>query len=224
MEKLIKKLIINTELEVLTGLHIGGSGDNVEIGGIDNPVIKVGTKNGQPYIPGSSLKGKIRSLLEQIRGASQVGGSSEVNKVFGYSKESLISKLIVRDGYLKNHNKADDPENWAEKLENNEFLDMPYTEAKWENVIHRIKGTADHPRQMERVPAGVKFDVEFVINVWDNDEDGKKSVKLLKEGLKALELDYLGGSGTRGYGKVAFNWEKINNYTEIDLTKLLEDA
>ena len=213
MKKLIKKLIITTELEVLTGLHIGGSSDNVEIGGIDNPVIKVGTKNGQPYIPGSSLKGKIRSLLEQIAGSANVGGNPEINNLFGYSENKIPSKLLVRDAYLKND----------EELKNNDFLDMPYTESKWENVIDRIKGTAEHPRQMERIPAEAKFNIEFVVNVWDNDEDGIKSLDLLKNGIKVLENDYLGGSGTRGYGKVSFNWDMINNPKTIDLQNILND-
>lgn len=226
--KLIKKLIIRTELELLTGLHIGGSSDSVEIGGIDNPVIKTGTKNGQPYIPGSSLKGKIRSLLEQIRGISEVGGGRKLNydeksndvkdiiDLFGYANDGKPSKLIFRDAFLSS-------ESLTLLQACGDFLDMPYTESKWENVIHRVKGTAEHPRQMERVPAGVKFDVEFVINVWDDDEDGKNSFKLLKNGLKALELDYLGGSGSRGYGKVKFNWKMIDDYKQIDMTKLFEN-
>ena len=88
---------------------------------------------------------------------------------------------------------------------NSEFTDMPFSEIKFENTIDRIKGKADHPRQTERIPAGVNFDVEFVINVWDNDADGETSLKLLKKGIKALENDYLGGSGSRGYGQVRFS-------------------
>ena len=81
---------------------------------------------------------------------------------------------------------------------------MPYTEGKWENVIHRVKGTAEHPRQTERIPAGVKFDVEFVLNIWDDDDENDMKA-LLNEGIKALENDYLGGSGSRGYGQVRFS-------------------
>lgn len=215
MNTLVKKIIINTHLEVKTGLHIGGSSDSVEIGGIDNPVIKVGTKNGQPYIPGSSLKGKIRSLLEQIKGKSKIGSDEDINKLFGYSKTKTISKIIVRDAYLTDNSLSD-------LEEKKDFLDMPYTEAKWENVIDRINGTADHPRQMERVPAGVIFNVEFVINVWDNDNNGEELFNLLKKGIKALELDYLGGSGTRGYGKVKFLDfpENIENCEIVELANL----
>jgi CRISPR-associated protein Csm3 len=224
MEKLIKKIKVSTSIKLETGLHIGGNKDNVEIGGIDNPVIKLSTKDLTPYIPGSSLKGKIRSLLEQIAGASEVGGGSkkeynqkanEIKRIidlFGYANDNKPSKIIFRDSYMK--------DKWIDKLKENDFLDMPFTESKWENVIHRVYGRAEHPRQMERIPAEVEFDVEIIINVWDNDEDGVQSLSLLKEGVKALELDYLGGSGSRGYGKVKFSEFEIK---EIDMSKLLEN-
>ncbi len=196
MKQLIKKIKINTTIKLLTGLHIGGSSENVEIGGIDNPVIKLATKDNQPYIPGSSLKGKMRCLLEQIAGSANVGGNEQINNLFGYSQTNQPSKLIVRDAMLT--------EMSAKELRDCENLDMPYTEGKWENVIHRVNGTAEHPRQTERIPAGVSFDVEFVINVWDDDNDGKELVELLKKGINALENDYLGGSGSRGYGQIKF--------------------
>jgi CRISPR-associated protein Csm3 len=217
MEKLIKKTVLETEITLLTGLHIGGSKESVEIGGIDSPVIKVSTKNNQPYIPGSSLKGKLRSLLEQIAGASEVGGgtkknykekSSDIQQIidlFGFAKDNKPSRLIVRDSYL-----TDDSLNL---LENSEYLDMPYTENKFENTIDRITGVTKGGglRQIERVPAGVSFKVEFIINVWDNLEDEKKSIDLLKKGLNAIENDYLGGSGSRGYGQIKFSDLKTKN-------------
>lgn len=194
MKQLVKKIRINTTITLVTGLHIGGSGDNVEIGGIDNPVIKIGTKDNQPYIPGSSLKGKMRCLLEQIAGSSKVGGNDEINNLFGFSQTNQPSKIIVRDSMLTQKS--------VEMLKAAE-LDMPYTEGKWENVIHRVNGTAEHPRQTERIPAGVSFDVEFVINVWDDDNENDL-INLLKKGINALENDYLGGSGSRGYGQIKF--------------------
>lgn len=214
MKQLVKKIKVTTTLELVTGLHIGGSSENVEIGGIDNPVIKIATKKNQPYIPGSSLKGKMRCLLEQIAGSTEVGGDDGVNNLFGFSKDNKPSKIIVRDAYMT--------EASIKELEACDNLDMPYTESKWENVIDRIKGTAEHPRQMERIPAGVLFDVEFIINVWDDDKESEL-IALLEEGIKALENDYLGGSGTRGYGQIKFdklsffkadnesNWE-MNTY------------
>jgi CRISPR-associated protein Csm3 len=195
MAQLVKKIKITTSIELVTGLHIGGSSESVEIGGIDNPVIKVATKDGQPYIPGSSIKGKMRCLLEQIAGSPTVGGNAQINNLFGYSQTNQPSKIIVRDAYLTKTS--------ADELRNCDNLDMPYTEAKWENVIDRVKGTAEHPRQTERIPAGVSFDVEFVINVWDNDKPEDLRA-LLKKGIKALENDYLGGSGSRGYGQIKF--------------------
>lgn len=197
MKTLIKKIKVTTTLELITGLHVGGSKENVEIGGIDNPVIRTSVKDNQPYIPGSSLKGKIRSLLEQIAGATEVGKNSEINGIFGFAKDNKPSKLIFRDSFLNLISEA--------VLKESDNLDMPYTEGKWENTIDRIKGVASNPRQTERIPAGVSFDVEIIINVWDNDEDGSKSLVLLTKGIEALENDYLGGSGSRGYGQVKFS-------------------
>jgi CRISPR-associated protein Csm3 len=194
MEKLVKKILVSTKLTVVTGLHIGGSKDSVEIGGIDNPVIKVATRKNQPYLPGSSLKGKMRCLLEQVNGATEVGKSEFVNNLFGYASNNQPSKLIVRDAYL-----SDDS---VKKLVE-ASLDMPYTENKFENTIDRVKGKAEHPRQSERVPAGAEFDVEMVINVWDND-NADELKQLLRQGIALIENDYLGGSGSRGYGQVKF--------------------
>jgi len=196
MKTLTKKIKVTAVIELVTGLHVGGSKENVEIGGIDNPVIRTAIKDNQPYIPGSSLKGKMRSLLEQISGSAVVGGNEEVNDLFGFSNSNKPSKIIVRDAYLTQES--------VKVLQDCDNLDMPFTEGKWENVIHRIKGTAEHPRQTERIPAGVSFGVEFVINVWDNEKDGEKSLDMLKKGIAALENDYLGGSGSRGYGQVKF--------------------
>lgn len=194
MEKLVKKILVSTKLTVVTGLHIGGSKDSVEIGGIDTPVIKVATRKNQPYIPGSSLKGKMRCLLEQVNGATAVGKSEIVNNLFGYASNNQPSKLIVRDAYLT----ADSVEKLVAAS-----LDMPYTENKYENTIDRVKGKAEHPRQSERVPAGAEFDVEMVINVWDNDNVDELK-QLLQQGIALIENDYLGGSGSRGYGQVKF--------------------
>jgi len=220
---LIKKLILNTELELLTGLHIGGNSENVEIGGIDNPVIKIGTKNNEPYIPGSSLKGKIRSLLEQVKG-TDLGGDSDVNRLFGFAKKSIISHLIVRDAYIKKDNNGKIDSAIYKKAVDEGKLDMPFTEGKWENVIDRFKGTAEHPRQMERVPAGATFNVQFVINVFDENE-AMNDLKLLLKGIKILENDYLGGSGTRGYGMVKFKNlpDNIEDFSEDEENFVLID-
>lgn len=197
MAQLTKKIKINTTITLLTGLHVGGSTDNVEIGGIDNPVIKIASKDNQPYIPGSSIKGKMRCLLEQMAGSAKVGGDPIINNLFGSAdaKNPLPSRIIVRDAMLD--------EKSAEYLKNCENLDMPYTESKYENIIDRVKGTAEHPRQTERVPAGAFFNVEFIINIWDNKE--KELLDTFSKGINALENDYLGGSGSRGYGQIRFS-------------------
>lgn len=196
MKQLIKKIRINTTLTVVTGLHIGGSSDNVEIGGVDCPVIKVATRENQPYIPGSSLKGKMRCLLEQVNGAAEVGLCEKVNNLFGFAKKNMPSKLIVRDAYL-----TEESVNRLKKC--SDTLDMPFTENKYENTIDRTKGIAQHPRQQERVPAGVQFGIEMIINVWD-DDNPDALLQMLKDAIRLIENDYLGGSGSRGYGQVTF--------------------
>lgn len=201
MKQLIKKIKIQTSITLITGLHIGGSNDNVEIGGIDNPVIKLATKGNEPYIPGSSLKGKMRCLLEQAAGSPQIGLDEKVNNLFGINKdknpkkEDKPSKLIVRDAILSEESK--------QALLACDNLDMPYTENKWENVIDRTKGVAEHPRQSERVPAGAVFNAEFVLNIWEDDNE-EKLMGLFEKGIRLLENDYLGGSGSRGYGQIKF--------------------
>jgi CRISPR-associated protein Csm3 len=216
MKQLVKKIKINTSITLITGLHIGGNSENVEIGGIDNPVIKLASKGDVPYIPGSSLKGKMRCLLEQAAGAPKVGLDSKVNNLFGITESKANnttnqpSKIIVRDAMLSDESKK--------MLLDCDNLDMPYTENKFENVIDRVKGIAQHPRQTERVPAGAKFNAEFVINVWD-DDDEQEMMALFEKGIRLLENDYLGGSGSRGYGQIKFGEMKkmelsdANNWT-----------
>lgn len=189
--KLVKKIKFEYTITLVTGLHIGGSSDSVEIGGVDLPVIKMATKKGQPYIPGSSLKGKMRCLLEQVAGA-KLGESEEVNKLFGFAKNNIPSRIIVRDAYLTKESVED-----LSKAN----LDMPYTENKYENTIDRIKGVAEHLRQIERVPAGAKFAAEIILNIWDDNNENDQ-IALLKKGISLIENDYLGGSGSRGYGQV----------------------
>jgi len=196
--KLIKKIHLDYRVEIITGIHIGDSKENVEIGGVDSPIVRRKMDN-SPYLPGSSIKGKIRCLLEQIAGSADVGRNNDINNLFGFAQEKKPSKIIFRDAYLLENSKT--------KLEQSEYTDMPYSEIKFENTIDRIKGTTKDGgiRKTERVPAGTFFDLEIVINVWDDDDDGEKLLKLLENGITALENDYLGGSGSRGYGQVKFH-------------------
>lgn len=216
MKQLVKKIKINTSITLITGLHIGGSNENVEIGGIDNPVVKLASKDNTPYIPGSSLKGKMRCLLEQVAGAPKVGLDERVNNLFGITENrtnqtnNQPSKLIVRDAMLSDESKK--------MLLACDNLDMPYTENKFENVIDRVRGTAEHPRQTERVPAGAVFNAEFILNIWDDDKE-EDLMALFKKGIRLLENDYLGGSGSRGYGQIKFGefvkteLSETNNWT-----------
>lgn len=193
---------VEARLEVLTGLHIGAGDLEMRIGGIDNPVIR--DAQGLPYIPGSSLKGKMRSLLEWRSGAlgddKPLGKAAESDQrarpilmLFGVGGGDAVpdlmpSRLSVADAPLC--------ETFRSSGRN-----APLTEAKFENSINRIAGTATNPRQTERVVPGTAFDFSATIRVFEGDGD---LVDLLLEGMALLELDSLGGSGSRGYGKIAF--------------------
>jgi len=208
--KLLAKYFIKGQIKAITGLHIGGSKTALDIGGIDSNVIK--NAQGQPYIPGSSLKGKLRSMLVKENGTEELKDDVKaIRELFGFPPkqknsnneevEPEISRLIVRDCLLN--------DDIAEKMRNQEDefqeLELDYTEGKWENTIDRKTGTAAGagPRQIERVPAGAIFDFELIYNVYD---DGKKDEHLaeIKKAMRLLEDDYLGGSGSRGYGKIKF--------------------
>ncbi len=207
-------------IEVKTGLRIGAGRDTVEIGGLDNPVIKhPHTK--QPYIPGSSLKGKVRCLLEwtlgKIEDDGAVWGSERrkqypagdpVLRIFGTTHDGWRdgpARAMVRDAHLQ----AD----WVQKVLRD---GLPLTEEKSEVTINRIEGKAAQmgPRTMERVPAGAKFDLEILFKEYSVDGDGgatdRECLNWLLAGLRLLEQDALGGSGSRGYGRVKFTNLALN--------------
>jgi len=204
---------ITGTITCVTGLRIGGSSEVIEIGGLDNPIIKHPLTN-EPYVPGSSLKGKMRALLEfklnkvhpegkvHEYDASTCKTDCPICRIFGVAKGEGSpfgpSRLIVRDARLISNGSAD----------------KTRTERKWENVINRIKGTAENPRQMERVPAGTTFKLEMDYRVFDVDGDkGATDLALfvhVLRGLRLIELDTLGGSGSRGYGKVSFDTVTIH--------------
>lgn len=181
-----------------TGLHIGGSKSSLDIGGLDSPVIK--TPLGVPYIPGSSLKGKIRTLLGLSYGAFKLEEDKEIiKKMFGSAEKDWTepTRLIFRDAVL-------DVEKFMEVFTNkNASLETDFSEEKYENTIDRKSGktAGGGLRNIERVPAGAVFSFEIVINVFDKDNKNEM-LKELEKGLNLLQDDYLGGSGTRGYGKV----------------------
>ncbi len=205
--KLHKKIIIKGILRLKTGLHIGDSKESIDIGGVDSPVVRR-KDNNQPYIPGSSIKGKMRSLLDIANGKADTTRSPEtfIGQLFGALGQNnnggIPSRIIVRDAYMTRSS--------VKKMGESEFTDMPFTEIKFENTIDRVSGaTKGGLRQFERVPAGTKFIVEFVINIFgENDREANTNeiahLKLFNQGIKLLEDDYLGGSGSRGYGQVKF--------------------
>jgi len=187
------KIVIKTELTVLTGLHIGGSEAFSAIGAIDSPVIRDKRTN-LPIIPGSSLKGKLRTLL--ARSLAKPGerlpkhndDKAIILRLFGSSSDPIVkSRLQFADAFLSN---ADDFSSISD-----------ITEAKFENTIDRFTSRA-MPRQIERVVSGAKFNVVISYDV--EKDDIIEDMAALAKAMKLLQLDYLGGHGTRGSGRVRF--------------------
>ena len=188
------KLAIEGTIEVVSGLHIGTADAFAAIGAIDSPVAR--DTYGLPYIPGSSLKGKMRSLLAK-KYSDKIGKTAnedgeELLRLFGSSVKDKIqrSRLIFSDAVMNN---------WDALKKRG--VQSP-TEAKMENSIDRITAEAN-PRQIERVIRGATFPLELIYNVEEADQV-LEDIKLLHEGMLLLTYDYLGGNGSRGYGKIKF--------------------
>jgi CRISPR-associated protein Csm3 len=221
--KLLGRAGISGSIRLLSGLHVGAGKDTIEIGGIDNPVIKHPHSN-DPYIPGSSIKGKLRFLLEwafdKIRddglpwGMGQEGAAPDAGdpilRIFGCPINKGVwdggpTRLIVRDAMLS--------DGWRK---NAVARGLPLTEDKAEVVIDRIAGKAHEigPRHTERVPSGACFDFEMVFRAYDTGDRGKRDEECLNwllAGLSLLEQDALGGSGSRGYGRIRFEGLKFRD-------------
>ena len=223
MPQLTAITTIEATLELVTGLRIGAGDSEMHIGGVDNTVIKH-PHTQAPYIPGSSLKGKMRSLLEWRSGAVKEGpldkkaldSASETTRpevkrilqLFGIGggelkdDQDLVRELgPTRVSFWDCNLNAE----WEKQIREDNFS---LTEVKSENRINRISGVAEHPRQTERVPAGARFD--FRLSVKRLSGDGEDLLNTVLQGLKLLELDSVGGSGSRGYGKVRFVGLKID--------------
>ena len=211
------KLLIEGKIKTITGLRIAGPTTGLKIGGLDQPVIF--DAFGKPYIPGSSLKGKMRNLLERkldLIENESIHQCKEKNKyedcpvckIWGILGNELkdeniviITRLIVRDVPI-------DELSITEEMRRN--MELTWTEVKMETAIDRIRGTAlgKSLRTIDRVPAGAEFSpMEIIYNVFD-DKD-KEFLKYLFEAMALLEHDYLGGMGSRGYGKIKFKDLKI---------------
>ena len=201
------KILIEGKLEVVTGLHIGGASSFAAIGAVDSPVVR-NSRDNQPMIPGSSLKGKIRSLLARQRNQKISGNMDEdeegILRLFGSAKNGnvRVGRLIFSDLFLAEQDSLESP-----------------VEVKFENSINRLTAVAN-PRQLERVIPGTQFNLKLLYELKDTTDREKekhseyyqgaekewilKDFQSLIDGMKLLELDYLGGSGTRGYGQVRF--------------------
>ncbi len=213
-----KNIIYDVEIEAITGLHIGGLNDQLRIGGVDSSVIKTymtyrDSSEGRwtvevPYIPGSSIKGKIRSLLLTAYGERVIkskGNAEDVefsddalkhmfgvpskNTSEGSSQKIDRTRLITRDAFPK-------IEEVEELLRENSLYEI-----KGENKINLFTGKAENPRFIERIRPGVKFYGNFILQIMDNDDEDLMD-RYLKEGIEMLNDSYLGGNGSRGYGKV----------------------
>lgn len=215
--------LLQGKIHLLTGLHIGAGNEEMHIGGTDNPVTK-NPLTGQPYIPGSSLKGKMRSLLEWQLGVVSLtegkplsfkhitktpnpAAAKQLLKLFGGSPDpSNDDRLITEIGPTRlAFWDCSLNQDWVKR----EVSDKSrlFTETKMENMIDRIQGVAQHPRQTERVPAGAEFDFKLTLKV----HDGEDLTDMLFQGLKLIELTGLGGSLSRGYGKLEFVDLKLGN-------------
>jgi CRISPR-associated protein Csm3 len=189
------KIQITGVLEVKTGMHIGGSSAFAAIGAVDAPIIK-DVRSNLPMIPGSSLKGKMRTLLAKEYNetlANKPDDDAEcLTRLFGSSKKGSVktSRILISDMIMSN------------KDELRAYGLQSMTEIKFENTINRATGVAN-PRQIERAVRGSRFDLDIIYEV-EKENEILEDITILAEGMKLLQYDYLGGNGSRGYGKVRF--------------------
>lgn len=210
---------IRGTITLKSGLHIGAGDMEMKIGGTDNPVIKH-PHTLEPFVPGSSLKGKVRSLLElrsglmgrsqgkplefsHLKGCSddEMAAGQKILRLFGSSgaddtasAELGPTRVAFADAFLNGE--------WKKEAEENH---LSLFEVKSENSINRIKGTAENPRFTERVTAGCRFDFSITLKCFEGDADLEN---FLLEGLRLLQMDALGGNGSRGYGKIELQFDE----------------
>jgi CRISPR-associated protein Csm3 len=195
------------QLEVITGLLIGGSESGLEVGGVDKTFIH--TREGYPYIPGSSLKGKIRSILERHQNKLSPNGAAhscedaqcDICQLFGagnvrdHLPERGPTRLLFRDAAFSDISRRE----FIEAMDKGER----YYETKTETAINRRTGAAfgGSLHTFERVPPGAVFDFRITLRALQGD-DVAAMQRVVEAGLRGLENDYLGSSGSRGYGRV----------------------
>lgn len=243
MPTLKGKVVLQARIQALTGLRIGAERAGLQIGGLDNPVLRDPVTQ-RPYIPGSSLKGKMRSLLTRalgkplkhlVRGRGntpdirihwcepheymQDGVPCILCRTFGAAGQRAQEpvRLIVRDALLRDELEVPDEGGGVRRVRWVEVsTDLPYTEVKWEAAIDVITAAAN-PRPMERVPPGALFEAELLLSVYDGHD--RECLRTLLLGMRLLEDDYLGSSGSRGYGRIAFRdlrliWRPVEHYRD----------
>src|SRR6202451_3062954 len=227
--KLIGKLILEGEMRCETGLHVGAGKGSLEIGGADNPVVK--DAHGRPYVPGSTLRGRILALLEQATGMAIPSELVFISKRKGQDARIHQSELpnnesctliSLSPGRMEKVGGGDIESNFATPARLSVFdaplvpesitaqmrenLDDELTEVKSENAIDRITSQAN-PRTLERVPAGARFKIRMVLDLLCPEDSVLPA--LLVQGLRLLEDDALGGGGSRGNGRVSFDNLKL---------------
>lgn len=235
------KYLLKGKIKCLTGLHIGGTAEEVEIGGLDKPVLK-DPLTGEPYIPGSSLKGKLRSHLEwafgliekhekhreaylaydcrELKESREEATDKErwdrayiLGRLFGPASDD--TKVRERAGPTRlTVRDAFPTEETKEEWERN-LGEGVYTEVKVENAIDRVTSQAN-PRSMERVPRGSEFEFTLFLDIY-KEEEQKELLRALLMAMHLLESSYLGGSGSRGYGQICFEdlkleWRSLEYY------------
>lgn len=201
------KLEITGKIKVMTGLHIGGSKEFSAIGAVDSPVMR-DTYSNMPFIPGSSLKGKLRFLLQEKYGKKVIDKNIthndddiRVKRLFGASNDKnntkpIKARLYFSDSFISNEDEL------------NKIGIEQVTEVKFENTINRFTAIAN-PRQIERIIRGTEFEMSVIYNA-DKEDEIEEDIKNLKEAFELLEYDYLGASGSRGYGRVKIENLKLN--------------
>lgn len=200
------KIAITGEIVLRSGLHIGGSQAYSAIGAVDSPVIKDPLTK-LPMIPGSSIKGKLRSLLARKYNKGFVEHKDDDERILRlFGSQERIARILVSDAVMSTEEEARLLALGAEAT----------TEVKFENTIGRVDGVAN-PRQIQRVIAGARFPFEIIYEYYD-EEEVFEDMAILKEGLELLEYDYLGGHGTRGYGRIEFDaidiWPVVGSEAE----------
>ena len=205
--KLSKYISATGIIHCESGLRIGGTKEGiVEPGGSENTVIRHPITN-LPYIPGSSIKGKMRSLLElDLSSGAKISsdgrpcncGNCLVCRIFGSHgmNNKEITRILVRDCPV-----TEDSEKILRAAQEEKGLN--FAEIKSENIINRKTGTAADRglRTQERVPSGTKFKMNITLKLFEGDDE-KKIIDFVKKGIDLLQKDYLGSSGSRGYGKI----------------------